>query len=80
MSDACGTVRLQGTEDRQREPEIELMIARGVTVRTFHSLGMAIIGEAEGKRPALAAAAENDRALFDLLSGIVADLLADPHL
>ena len=55
-------------------------IARDVTVRTFHSLGMAIIGEAEGKRPALAATAENDRALFDLLKGIVADLLADREL
>ena len=54
--------------------------ARGVTVRTFHSLGMAIIGDAEGKRPALARSAENDRALFDLLKGIVADLLADGAL
>ena len=52
-------------------------VARGVTVRTFHSLGMAIIGDAEGKRPALARSAENDRALFDLLKGIVADLLAN---
>ena len=34
--------------------------AHGVTVRTFYSLGMAIIGEAEGKPPALAPAAEND--------------------
>ena len=50
--------------------------AQSVTVRTFHSLGMAIIGDAEGKRPALARTAENDRALFDLLKGIVADLLA----
>ena len=41
---------------------------------------MAIIGEAEGKRPALARSAENDRALFDLLKGIVADLLADGAL
>ena len=55
-------------------------VARGVTVRTFHSLGMAIIGDAEGKRPALARSAENDRALFDLLKGIVADLLADGSL
>ena len=55
-------------------------IARDVTVRTFHGLGMAIVGEAEGKRPALAATAENDRALFDLLKGIVADLLADHDL
>ena len=55
-------------------------IARHVTVCTFHSLGMAIIGEAEGKRPALAATAENDRTLFELLKGIVADLLADREL
>ena len=48
------------------------------TVRTFHSLGMSIIGEAEGKRPALAKVAENDKALFDLLKGIIADLVADP--
>ena len=50
---------------------------RGVTVRTFHSLGIAIIGESEGKRPALAPAAGNDRALLELLKEIVADLLAD---
>ena len=49
---------------------------RGVTVRTFHSLGMAIVGDAEGRRPALARTAENDRALFDLLKRIVADLFA----
>ncbi|MDE0193589.1 MAG: UvrD-helicase domain-containing protein, partial [Gammaproteobacteria bacterium] len=55
-------------------------IARDVTVRTFHSLGMAIVGRAEGKRPALAATAENDRALFDQLKGVVADLLADRDL
>ncbi len=55
-------------------------IARDVTVRTFHSLGMAIVGQAEGKRPALAATAENDRTLFDLLKGIVADLLANRDL
>ena len=54
--------------------------ARDVTVRTFHSLGLAIIGEAEGKRPTLARTAENDRALFDLLKNIVADLLVDGEL
>ena len=54
--------------------------ARGVTVRTFHSLGMAVTGEAEGKRPTLARTAENDRALFDLLKGFVADLLVDGEL
>lgn len=54
--------------------------ARGLTVRTFHSLGMAIIGEAEGKRPTLARSAENDRALFDILKGIVTDLLTGGKL
>ena len=51
--------------------------ARGITVRTFHSLGMSIIGDAEGKRPTLAKVAEDDKALLDLLKRIVADLLAD---
>ena len=51
-----------------------------MTVRTFHSLGLAIIGQAECKRPALAPSAESDRALFELLKGIVADLLADGGL
>ena len=54
--------------------------AGGLTVRTFHSLGMAIIGEAEGKRPSLAKSAENDRALFDLLKGIVTNLLTGGEL
>ena len=54
--------------------------ASGVTVRTFHSLGMTIIGEAEGRRPALARSAESDRALFDRLKVIVAELLADGDL
>ncbi len=55
-------------------------IGRDITVRTFHSLGMAIIGEATGKAPALATTAENNRALFDLLKKIVADQLTDPGL
>ena len=66
-------------EERMDE-RLGAAIARDVTVRTFHGLGMAIIGEAEGKRPALAASVENDRTLFDLLKGIVADLLADRDL
>ncbi|MDE2889943.1 MAG: UvrD-helicase domain-containing protein [Gemmatimonadota bacterium] len=49
-----------------------------LTVRTFHSLGMSIIGEAERRRPAVARAAVDDQALFDLLKGIVRDLIADP--
>ena len=72
--------------DARKEMEVRLgkrlgtATARGLTVRTFHSLGMAIIGEAEGKRPTLAKSAENDRALFDLLKGIVADLLTGETL
>ena len=66
--------------EERMEKRLGAAIACDVTVRTFHSLGMAIIGEAEGKRPALAATAENDRTLFDLLKGIVADLLADHAL
>ncbi len=53
-------------EERVRK-RLGAATAHGVTVRTFHSPGMAIIGDAEGKRPALARTAENDRALFDLL-------------
>ena len=69
------------TEMEERmDTRLGTAIARDVTVRTFHSLGMAIIGEAQGKRSALAATAENDQALFDLLKGIVADLLADLDL
>ena len=55
-------------------------VANGVSVRTFHSLGMSIIGEAEGGRPALARAAEDARALLGLLKGIVGELLADRNL
>ena len=54
--------------------------ARGIAVRTFHSLGMAIIGDAEGRRPTLAKVAEDDKALFGLLKRIVADLLADREI
>lgn len=49
--------------------------ASDLSVRTFHGLGLSIVGEAEGKRPTLAKVAEDDRALFDLLKSIVADLL-----
>ena len=51
--------------------------ARDMAVRTFHSLGMSVIGEVEGKRPTLAKVAQDDKALYDLLKRIVGDLLAD---
>ena len=51
--------------------------AAGMTIRTFHSLAMVIIGEAEGRRPALAKTAEDEKALIDLLKSIVADLATE---
>ena len=66
-------------EERIRA-RLGMSAAKGVTIRTFHSLGMAIIGEAEGRRPALARTAESDRALFDMLKRVVAELLADGAL
>ena len=55
-------------------------VANGITVRTFHSLGMEIIGKAERRSPSLAKEAEDNVALLALLKGIVADLLADRDL
>ncbi len=72
--------------DARKEMEVRMdkrlgtAIAQDVTVRTFHSLGLAIIGQAEGKRPALSATAQDDRRLFDLLKDIVAKLLVDHEL
>ena len=54
--------------------------ARGLTVRTFHSLGRAIIGDAEGKPPAVAKVAEDDKARSVLLKDIVEGLLGDEQL
>ncbi|MYA86852.1 MAG: AAA family ATPase [Boseongicola sp. SB0662_bin_57] len=56
------------------------MAADGVAVRTFHGLGMAIIGDAEGRRPALARSAEDRWALFGQLKGIVSEILAEDAL
>ena len=51
--------------------------ARSVSVRTFHGLGLEIIREVEGKRPALTRSAQDERAFVSLLTGIVAELLED---
>ena len=70
-------------KDARKEMEARVYARLGVeaaadlTVRTFHSLGMSIIGKVEGKRPTLAKVAEDDRALFDLLKSIIADLITD---
>ena len=72
--------------DAQKDLEKRLRVrldnaaARGLTVRTFHSLGLAIIDEAEGKCPAVAKVAEDDKALLVLLKGIVEGLLGDEKL
>ena len=51
--------------------------AQSLTVRTFHSLGMSIIGQAEGRLPTLAKVAEDSRALSDLLKSIIDNLLKE---
>ena len=67
-------------KDAQNEMEVRVRkrlgeeAADGMTVRTFHSLGMAIIGEAEGRRPGLAKVTEDEKALLELLKSIVTDL------
>ena len=49
-----------------------------ITVQTFHELGLSIIGKAEGKRPTLAKAAEDEEgALHRLLENFVKDLILD---
>ena len=70
-------------KDAQREMEERLhkRLGKGVgamiTVRTFHSLGMAIIGDVERRRPALSPVAEDDKALFAMLKRIISDLVAN---
>ena len=51
-------------------------VADGMHVRTFHALGLAIIGEAEGRRPAVAKVAGDERALRAVLERISRELLA----
>ena len=51
--------------------------ASGMSVETFHSLGLSIIGDAEGRKPALSRTADDPRALLDLLKDIFRELLDD---
>ena len=70
-------------KDAQKEMEERVRKRLGnrvgsqITVRTFHSLGMAIIGDVERRRPALSKVAEDEKALLVLLKGIIADLVAN---
>ena len=50
-----------------------------MSLQTFHSLGLSIIGEAEGRRPSLARAAEDDKAPLNLLKDIIANLRRHPQ-
>ena len=52
-------------------------LADDITVNTFHGLGLAIIGEVEGRRPSIAKAAEDHRALIHLLNEVVSELVTD---
>ena len=53
--------------------------AKDISVRTFHSLGMSIIGEAEGKVPTLARVAEDTGALLNLMQQTIRDLVSSPE-
>lgn len=48
-----------------------------LSVRTFHGLGLSIIGEATGKKPSLSVVAEDNKALLDLLRSFVTELIQD---
>ena len=63
-------------EDRVRK-RLGNRVGAQITVRTFHSLGMAIIGDVERRRPALSRVAEDEKALLVLLKGIISDLVAN---
>ena len=54
-------------------------VSRAMKARTFHSLGLAIIAEAEGRKPTLSKTAEDDKALFDVLKKIIQELGDHPE-
>ena len=66
--------------ERRIKDRLDNEAASRLTVRTFHSLGMKITGEAEGERLAVAKVAEDDKALLVLLKDIVEGLLGDEKL
>ena len=61
------------------EQRLGARMAGTMNLQTFHSLGLSIIGEAEGRRPSLARAAEDNRALLDLLKSVIGTLLHHPQ-
>ena len=54
-------------------------MAQNISVRTFHSLGMSIIGEAEGKVPTLARVAEDSGVLLNLMQQTIHELVSSPE-
>ena len=56
-------------EERVRK-RLDVESTQGITVSTFHGLGLAIIGKVEGRRPALTKVAADEQALIGLLKEI----------
>ena len=50
----------------------------GLTVKTFHALGLSILSAVDGRAPSLSHAAEDPQKLLGLVKQIVSELLADP--
>ncbi len=50
----------------------------GVDVETFHSFGLRVVGDAEGRRPPLSRLAENDTHRRNTLQDYLHDMLLDP--
>ena len=63
-------------EDRVQE-RLGAGAGREVKVSTFHALGLEIIGQAQGRKPALAKASEGGAGLTGLVKKIITELLAD---
>ena len=53
------------------------LIADQVTIKTFHALGLAVIGDVKGRRPSIAKVAEGARSLSKLIDDIIQQLLSN---
>ena len=59
---------------------IETRLEKKVEVKTFHSLGLAIISQVEGKKPSLSKLAEDTRALDQYIQKSIEDLIQDSSI